>query len=163
MSNPNYEKHKEYASTQIEGVKVIPLKKIPDERGAIFHGVKKDELLNEFGEVYFSKIYKDAIKGWHVHEKLILNFICVYGMVKIVLYDMRENSSTYKKIQEIFIGEDNYCLVHIPAGIANGTKGLWAPYSIVCNVASLPHPGPDYLKIDPYSREIPYDWERKDF
>ena len=77
MRNPNYDKHKEYASAQIEGVKVIPLKKIPDERGAIMRGVDKNELseLNEFGEVYFSKIYKDAIKGWHAHEKLILNYI----------------------------------------------------------------------------------------
>lgn len=163
MRNPNYDKHKEYVNTQIEGVKVIPLKKIPDERGAIMRGVDKNELLNDFGEVYFSKIYRDAIKGWHVHEKLILNYICVYGMVKIALYDMRENSPTYKKIQEVFIGEDNYCLVHIPAGVANGTKGLASPYSIVCNVASMPHPGPDYLKIDPYSGEIPYDWGRKDF
>lgn len=150
--------------TNIEGVKIIPLKKIPDERGAIMHGVRRDNILNDFGEVYFSKIYKEAIKGWHVHKTLILNYICVYGTIKLVLYDMRENSPTYKKLQEIFIGEDSYCLVHIPAGIATGIKGLWAPYSIVCNVASEPHdPNVKYLRIDPHSKEIDYNWERKDF
>lgn len=147
----------------IEGVKIIPLKKIPDERGTIMHGVRADNILNDFGEVYFKKLYKDVVNGWHVHEKLILNYICIYGMVKIVLYDMRKDSSTYKQIQEIFIGEDNYCLVHIPAGIANGTKGLFAPYSIICNVASEPHnPNIKYLRIDPYSGEIPYNWQRKE-
>jgi len=163
-NSQKYEKHSEYGRTNIEGVKVIPLKRIPDERGVIMHGVKKGDLLNDFGEVYFSKIYKDAIKGWHLHRTLFLNYICIYGTIKLVLYDMRETSSTFKKIQEIFIGQDNYCLVHIPPGIANGSKGLGSPYSIVCNVASEPHdPSVKYLRIDPYSREIPYDWARTDY
>lgn len=148
----------------IEGVVIRPLKKIPDERGTIMHGVRRDDIPNDFGEVYFSKIYQGAIKGWHVHKTLILNYICIYGMIKLVLYDMRENSPTKGHLQEIFMGEDNYCLVHIPAGIANGSKGLWAPYSIVCNVASEPHdPKVKYLRIDPYSRKIDYDWSRKDY
>ena len=147
----------------IEGVKIIPLKKIPDERGTIMHGVRSDNILNDFGEVYFKKLYRDVVNGWHVHKTLILNYICVYGMVKLVLYDMRENSASYKQIQEIFMGEDNYCLVHIPAGVANGMKGLWPPYSLICNIASEPHnPNIKYLRIDPNSDEIPYNWTRKE-
>jgi len=147
----------------IQGVKVIPLKKIPDERGTIMHGVRSDNILNDFGEVYFKKLYKDVVNGWHIHKTLILNYICVYGMVKLVLYDIREDSSTYKQTQEIFIGEDNYCLAHIPEGIANGMKGLFSPYSIICNVASEPHdPNIKYLRINPNSGEIPYNWTRKD-
>jgi dTDP-4-dehydrorhamnose 3,5-epimerase len=147
----------------IEGVVISPLKKIPDERGTIMHGVKRDDLLNDFGEVYFSKIYQGAIKGWHVHQTLTLNYICVHGMTKLVLCDLRENSPTKDQIQEIFMGEDNYCLVHIPPGIANGSKGLSTPYSIICNVASEPHnPEVKYLRIDPHSGSIDYDWSRKD-
>jgi dTDP-4-dehydrorhamnose 3,5-epimerase len=146
----------------IDGVKIQALKIIPDERGAIMHGVRSDNILNPFGEVYFSKVFYEAIKGWHVHETLILNYICVYGQVKLVLYDMRENSPTKGEIQEIFMGMDNYCLVHIPPGIANGTKGLWEPYSIVCNVASEPHnPNIQYRRIRPDEGIIKYDWNRK--
>lgn len=146
----------------IEGVKTISLKIIPDERGAIMHGVRKDNILNDFGEVYFSKIYYGAIKGWHVHETLILNYICIYGQVKLVLHDLRENSTTKGETQEIFMGMDNYCLVHIPAGIANGTKGLWMPYSIVCNVASEPHdPNKKYRRIHLDEGIIDYNWELK--
>lgn len=149
---------------EIEGVVTIPLKKIPDERGTIMHGVRNDDILNDFGEVYFKKLYKGVINGWHVHETLILNYICIYGMIKLVLYDMRENSPTKGILQEIFIGEDNYCLVHIPAGIANGSKGLWDPYSIMCNIASEAHNASiKYLRIDPHGGEIPYDWTRKDY
>ena len=148
----------------IEGVLIRPLKKIPDERGTIMHGVRRDNILNDFGEVYFKKLYFGVINGWHVHETLILNYICVFGMIKLVLYDMREDSSTRGTLQELFIGEDNYCLVHIPPGIANGSKGMGSPYSIMVNVASEPHdPNLKYLRIDPHAGEIPYDWTRRDF
>ena len=148
----------------IDGVQIIQLKKIPDERGTIMHGVRKDNILNEFGEVYFKKIYPGVVNGWHVHETLILNYICLIGMIKLVLYDMRKDSPTYGETQEIFFGEDNYCLVHIPPGIANGSKGMGTPYSLMVNVASEPHnPDLKYLRIDPHSGEIPYDWTRKDY
>lgn len=148
--------------SMIKDVKISPLKIFPDERGSIMHGVRNDNILNEFGEVYFSKIYYEAIKGWHVHETLILNYICVYGQVKLVLHDMRDDSPTKGKTQEIFMGIDNYCLVHIPPGIANGTKSLWSPFSIVCNIASEPHdPGIKYRRIAPDEGIIDYNWERK--
>jgi len=149
---------------EIDGVIIRPLRKIPDERGTIMHGVRSDNILNDFGEVYFKKLYAGVVNGWHVHETLFLNYICIFGMIKLVLYDMRKDSPTKGKLQEIFFGDDNYCLVHIPPGIANGSKGLWSPYSISVNVSSEPHnPEIKYLRIDPHSREIPYDWARRDY
>src|SRR3990167_1806408 len=103
----------------LEGVVVQPLSRIPDERGTILHGVRADNILNPFGEVYFKKLYPGIINGWHIHETLILNYICVNGMLKLVMFDMRKDSATSGKFQEIFLGDDNYCLVHIPSGIAN--------------------------------------------
>lgn len=156
--------HSPYEDTKIEGVKVLPLKKIPDERGAIIRGVRREQLLNNFGEVYFSKIYKDVIKGWHVHETLELNYICIFGAVKLVLHDLREKSKTFGQTEEIFLGEDYHALVHIPPGVANGTKSLTPPYAIICNIASEPHNSNiHYRHIDPRSGEIPYDWTPKDF
>jgi len=148
----------------IDGVKIKSLKRLPDERGTIMHGVKVDEMMNEFGEVYFKKLYKGVINGWHIHTKLQLNLVCISGMIKLVLYDSREDSKTYGEIEELFIGDDNYCLVHIPAGVANGSKGMTEPYSLICNIASEPHnPNVRYKRINPHSGEIPYDWKRKDY
>lgn len=150
--------------TKIDGVIIRPLNRFPDERGTIMHGVRNDNMLNKFGEVYFKKLYFGVVNGWHVHEELILNFICIHGMIKLVLYDMREDSSTRNILEELFIGEDNYCMVHIPSGIANGSKGIGNPFSIMANIASLPHdPSVKYQRIDPHSGEIPYDWSRRDY
>jgi dTDP-4-dehydrorhamnose 3,5-epimerase len=150
--------------TKIEGVKFIPKKIIPDERGNIMHGVRSDNILNDFGEVYFSKIYEGAVKAWHVHETLILNYMCIYGQVKIVLHDLREDSPSHGVTQEFFVGMDNHSLLHIPPGIANGTKSIWGPYSIVCNVASEPHnPDVKYRRIHPDEGIIDYNWDRPVF
>jgi dTDP-4-dehydrorhamnose 3,5-epimerase len=147
----------------IDGVVIRPLAKIPDERGTIMHGVRCDDALSPLGEVYFKKLYQGVVNGWHVHERLELNFICLVGMVKLVLFDLRQGSPTYGRLQEVFLGDDNYCLVHVPPGVANGSKGMSAPFALICNVASHPHdPSVIYRRIDPHSNEIPYDWRRHD-
>jgi dTDP-4-dehydrorhamnose 3,5-epimerase len=149
---------------EISGVVVEPRRRIPDERGTILHGVRAEQLSHPFGEVYFKKLYFGVINGWHVHEHLFINYICVHGMIKIVLYDLRSDSSTFGIAQEIFMGDDNYCMVHIPPGIANGAKGMTDPFALMCNVASHAHdPSVKYRRIDPHTREIPYDWRRRDF
>ena len=148
----------------IEGVVIRPLRRIPDERGTILHGVRSDTMLSPFGEVYFKKLYAGVVNGWHVHETLELNYICLTGMIKLVLYDLRPDSPTRGTLQEVFYGDDNYCLVHVPCGVANGSKGMGEPFSLMCNVASQAHdPSLRYRRIDPHSGEIPYDWARKDF
>lgn len=153
-----------YQDTKIHGVKILPLRKIPDVRGTIMHGLRSDNILNNFGEVYFKKLYRGIINGWHVHETLILNYICISGMMRVVLYDLREGSPTGKQFQEIYFGDDNYCLIHIPPGIANASECLTGDYAIICNVASEPHdPQKKYRRIDPHSSEIPFNWAKKDF
>jgi dTDP-4-dehydrorhamnose 3,5-epimerase len=148
----------------IDGVIIKPLERISDVRGTIMHGVKKNTLLNPFGEIYFKKLYHGIINGWHVHETLVLNYICVYGMIRLVLYDLRKDSKTYQKIQQICIGDDNYSMVHIPSGIANAMESLVPPYSIICNIASEQHnPNLKYKRIDPDLKKIPFDWEKKNY
>lgn len=151
------------ATCAVDGVIIRPLRRIADERGTIMHGVRSDNALSPFGEVYFKRLYAGVVNGWHVHETLELNYICLTGMIKLVLFDMREGSPTRGALQEIFFGDDNYCMVHIPPGIANGSKGMGQPWSLLCNVASHPHdPDLKYRRLDPHSGEIPYSWARKD-
>ena len=149
----------------IEGVKIIQLTKIPDERGTIFHMLRtSDPHFTKFGEIYFSKIYANAIKGWHLHKTITLNYCVVSGMIKLVLYDSRKLSKTYGEIMELFIGDDNYTLVSIPPNITNGHKGL-STHSILANCTDYPHDqieSEEMVRLDPHSNEIPYNWERKD-
>lgn len=146
----------------IEGVVVKPLEQIPDERGKIMHMLRRDDpLFEKFGEIYFSIGYPNVIKGWHIHTRMTLNYAVVIGMIKLVLFDRRDNSTTKGELMELFIGEDNYCLVKVPPGIANGYKTIGTKPAIVANCATEPHDPLEIIRIDPFSREISYDWALK--
>ena len=147
----------------IEGVIIKKLTKIPDERGSIYHMLRKDDPeFKEFGEIYFSTAYPGVIKGWHLHKKMTLNYAVIHGMIKLVLYDDRKNSPTRGELMEIFIGEENYCLVVIPPGIWNGFKCIGNKMAIVANCATLPHDKNEIVYMDPLNNDlIKYDWNIK--
>lgn len=146
---------------KIEGVNIKQLKKIPDERGSIMHMLRNDdENFDKFGEVYFSTAYPGAIKGWHEHTLQTQNYAVVYGMIKLVLYDNRVQSNTYKNLIEIFMGDLNYVLVTIPTGVINGYKCIGDKTAIVANCADMPHTAAgEMLRYDPMSDDIPYKWD----
>jgi len=123
----------------IDGVEVFPLRQIPDERGKVMHMLRADDQhFQGFGEIYFSTVNPAAIKGWHIHSKMTLNYACIAGQVKLVLYDGREGSPTHGTLQELFIGDSNYVLVRIPPMVWNGVKGLGQQPAIIANCASHP-------------------------
>lgn len=143
----------------INGVLVKPLSQITDERGKVMHMLRTDEPhFEQFGEIYFSVVYPGVVKGWHLHKEMTLNYAVISGMIKLVLYDLREDSPTKGEIQEFFIGEDNYVLVKIPPKIWNGFKGIGAKLAILANCATIPHRPDEIERLDPVNNDIPYDW-----
>lgn len=146
----------------IDGVLVRPLKRIPDERGMIMHMLRRDDPdFVEFGEIYFSLVYPGVVKAWHGHRAMTLNYACVSGMIKLVLYDAREGSPTKGEVQETFMGTDNYVRVTIPPEVINGFKGVGPSPALVANCSTLPHDPDEIYRIDPFDNDIPYDWAVK--
>ena len=146
----------------IVGVSITPLRQILDERGKIMHMLRCDsDIFQEFGEIYFSCVYPGAIKGWHIHKRMTLNYAVPHGDVKFVLYDDRPDSPTRGEFQELFLGPDNYLLVTVPPMIWNGFKGIGPEMAIVANLATTPHQPDEIRRLDPFDPEIPYDWQLK--
>jgi dTDP-4-dehydrorhamnose 3,5-epimerase len=145
--------------SEIDGLVVTPLRRIPDERGAVFHMLREDSPgFERFGEIYFSMVYPDAIKAWHIHHEMTLNYAVPVGMVKLVCYDDRDDSATKGNLVELFIGELNYVLVTIPPMVWNGFKGVGAQPALIANCATVPHRPDEIDRMDPFDDAIPYDW-----
>jgi dTDP-4-dehydrorhamnose 3,5-epimerase len=143
----------------IDGVEIFPLRQIADERGKVMHMLRADDPhFQGFGEIYFSTVNPGAIKGWHIHSLMMLNYACVAGLVKLVLYDDRVDSPTRGRLQELFVGDPNYVLVRIPPMVWNGVKGLGSAPSMIANCASHAHDPQEISRLDPFSPQIPYDW-----
>jgi dTDP-4-dehydrorhamnose 3,5-epimerase len=146
----------------IEGVQIHPLRQIPDERGRVMHMLRADAPhFQEFGEIYFSVVEVGAIKAWHLHERMTINYAVPHGRIKLVVYDDRDGSPTKGELEEIFLGDANYSLVVVPPFVWNGFKGIGDHAAIVANCATIPHDRGEIVRLDPFSERIPYDWAIK--
>lgn len=149
----------------IHGVKTKQLRVIADERGRLMEMLRSDEaMFIKFGQIYLTTAYPGAVKGWHYHKKQIDHFVVVRGMMKIVLYDARQDSPTYREVNEFFIGDHNQMLLQIPNYVYHGFKCISEHEAIVvnCTTEVYSYDDPDEFRVDPHSHEIPYDWGRKD-
>ena len=143
----------------IEGIKISPLKIISDHRGSVMHMLRNDnQIFEKFGEIYFSTILGDKIKAWHLHKEATLNYACIHGKVKLVLYDEREKSKTFGTYQELFLSLENYSLITIPPNIWNGFKGLNKGHSIIANCLNLPHNEKEMIRSDIDDKRFNYKW-----
>ena len=148
----------------IEGVSVKQLRVIPDERGRLMEILRMDDsLFQKFGQVYMTTTYHGVVKAWHYHKKQTDNVVVVRGMVKLALYDSREDSPTQGEVNEFFVGEHNPVLVQIPQGVYHGWKCISQEEAIVVNSPTEPYnyEKPDEYRVSFDSPTVPYDWEIK--
>ncbi len=164
MTNPTA-----YAATvtkhpRIHDVKTKSLRLIPDERGFLMEMLRADDdLFTKFGQAYVSATYPGVVKAWHYHQKQVDHFVCVAGMIKLVLVDTRDNSPTRGAVNEFFLGTQNPTLVQVPNLVYHGWKCISPEMSIVVNVPTEPYryTEPDEFRLAPHET-LPYDWTRQD-
>lgn len=132
---------------------VTSLKRVPVVGGDVLHAMKRsDSGYVGFGEAYFSQIEQGAVKAWKRHLRMTLNLVVPIGAVRFVFMDDQG------ALREEVIGPDRYVRLTVPPGIWFGFKGLAAPYSLLLNVADIPH---DPAEIE--RKEVGafmFDWER---
>jgi dTDP-4-dehydrorhamnose 3,5-epimerase len=148
----------------IEGVKIRPLRFLPDERGYLMEILRSDwEEFERFGQVYVTAAYPGVVKGWHYHKLQTDHFVCIHGTAKVVLYDRREGSPTQGEVNEFFIGEHNPSLIKIPAEVVHGFKGVGLEVALIVNVPTelYNYEEPDEYRLPYDTEEIPYDWGLK--
>jgi dTDP-4-dehydrorhamnose 3,5-epimerase len=143
----------------IKDVIITQLKIIKDDRGSVMHMMRRDSgIFKSFGEIYFSTIFKNSVKAWHLHKEATLNYACVSGKVKLVLFDNRNKSSSKGVYEEIILSPKNYFLITVPPNIWNGFKGLDNGESIIANCLNLPHDEKEMVREDPLSVKFQYNW-----
>jgi dTDP-4-dehydrorhamnose 3,5-epimerase len=92
---------------------------------------------------------------------MTINYACIVGTIKLVLFDEREGSKTKGETQVVYLGRDSYVLVSVPPGVWNGFMNVASGESLVANCATIPHDPGEVRRLDPHKNHIPYDWTRK--
>jgi dTDP-4-dehydrorhamnose 3,5-epimerase len=149
----------------IDGVEARRAKVLSDERGRLGEMMRADDpWFEKFGQVYFTTTYPGVVKAWHYHKKQTDHFYVIKGMVKIALYDQREDSPTHGTVNELYLGEHCPGLVRIPPGVQHGWMCVGRTEAYIVNIVSemYNYTDPDEFRTHPHDNDIPYDWTHKD-
>jgi len=145
----------------IDGVRIIPLKQIKDDRGMVMHMMRSDSpWFKGFGEVYFSLVNHGVVKAWKRHKKMTQSFVVPEGEIKLVLYDKRDGSNTHGEFQTVEMGALKYCMLQIPPMIWYGFKAVGDGHAIIANCTDIPHDTNESEHMDRFDPAISYKWDR---
>ena len=130
----------------IEGVFLIPLSRIEDERGWFVELRRESRLPKPSLQTNLSFSHAGVVRGLHYHERGQDDlFVCLEGMARVVVMD--------RDTGEIFwldIGDDNPVAVYIPGHHAHGFEAL-------TDVLVLYHVSEEYDPSDPDEHAVPWD------
>jgi dTDP-4-dehydrorhamnose 3,5-epimerase len=135
----------------VDGVILTPLKRILNQKGDIFHAMKKrDDGFDGFGEAYFSSVSKDTIKGWKKHTQMTLNIVVPIGKIKFVVYD------EYKEeFFSVVLSQENYQRLTIKSGQWLAFRGV-ETNNLLLNIASIEHDTDEVKSLG--LNKIIYEW-----
>ena len=148
-------------SEHLDGVRVQPLKLLPNARGRLMEVQRADDPgFPGFGQVYITSTYPGVIKAWYRHREQIDQLAAIKGLLKLVLFDDRAESPTKGRSEEIFLGELAPKLVQIPPGVWHGFQAVGPDECFVLHLNSRVFDAaqPDEDRLPPDSGDIPYRW-----
>lgn len=149
--------------SKINGIEIVKLNQIVDAKGSVLHMIKSSspEFI-KFGECYISEINYNSIKGWKLHSKQTQNISVPSGKIKMVLYDYREDSSSFNQLIKINLGRpDNYFRITIPPGVIYGFKCLSSPNALLVNCTDIEHDPDESITFSINDKRVPFLWDKE--
>jgi dTDP-4-dehydrorhamnose 3,5-epimerase len=126
----------------VSKIKVFKLKKFNNPIGDTMKYLsRKSSFFKGFGEVYFSEIKKNKIKGWNYHKKYWCLLCVPFGKVK---FNFKNQLNS--KVKSITIGKKNYSVIIVPPKIYFSFKSEVAN-SLVVNTINGVHNENETIKV----------------
>lgn len=146
----------------IQGVKLKEVLHVPRDHGVITEIFRPewDPGGMPIVHVYQSRLFPGAIGAWSCHTRTVDRLFVNSGNVKVVLYDGREESSTYGRINELYLGDARPGFLVIPIGVWHGLQNLGSADALVLNLPTqgYDYKDPDHWRLPFDTGEIPYRW-----
>ena len=144
----------------IDGVDIKKLITHTDERGFFREIIRvTDDFFAEgFGQWSTSRMHPGVIKAWHIHQKQVDWWYVAGGILKVAIYDTRQDSPTHKELTELLMGDNQSAQVlRIPPGVAHGCKCVSGPADLFYITSKVYDPD-DEGRIPFDDPEINFDW-----
>jgi dTDP-4-dehydrorhamnose 3,5-epimerase len=149
-------------ATLIEGVRIRDLVLHTDDRGTVCEmydprwGWHPDPLVF----TYCYTLRPGWVKGWAMHQQHDDRYCLLSGEMKVVLYDAREDSPTFKEVREIYLTEQRRQLLSIPTGVWHADQNVGEKDVVVVNFPTIQydHANPDKFRLPVHTDLIPYQF-----
>jgi dTDP-4-dehydrorhamnose 3,5-epimerase len=144
----------------IDGVRVQPLKLLPNERGRLMEVQRSDDPgFPGYAQSYITSTHAGVVKAWYRHARQVDQMTVVTGLLKLVLYDAREGSPTRGRLNEIVMGEVAPRLVLIPPGVWHGFQAIGREtFCLHLNTEAWRPEDTDEERLPADDPSVPYQW-----
>ena len=146
----------------IHGVTVREVLHVPRDHGVIteMYRPEWDPTGLPVVHLYQSRLFPGAIGAWSCHAKNVDRLFVNQGHLKLVLFDGREDSPTYRQLMELHVGDARPAFLVIPTGVWHGLQNVGATDALMINLPSnaYDYVDPDHYRLPWDSPEIPYQW-----
>lgn len=147
---------------KIDGVIVREVLHVPRDHGVITEMFRPewDPSGSPVAQIYQSRLFPAAIGAWSCHMKSIDRLFVSQGLLKIVLFDGREDSSTFGRLMEMHVGDARPAFLIIPIGVWHGLQNVGAVDALLLNfpTRAYDYEDPDHYRLPYDSEQIPYSW-----
>jgi dTDP-4-dehydrorhamnose 3,5-epimerase len=160
------DRHGTLISAPIDGVRFRAARPVPHEDGYLTEVVRDDWAIVDapIVQVHVTTTFPDRIRAWGIHRSITDRLFVVSGLVRIVVFDGREGSATFGRVNEFVVGERNPGLLIVPPDLYHGWKNIGATEAAIINMpdARYDYDAPDALHL-PWDSEaarhlIPHTW-----
>lgn len=148
--------------TIIDGVKIQPVAHVPTGYGYLTEMYRSDWKVDGFGvdQVFQGVLEPGRITAWHAHGVTTDRLFVSLGLLKVVLYDARQESPTYQVVNQFRVGTVRPALVVVPPGVWHGVENVHSSTSVLVNIVdhAYRYEQPDHYRLPHDSPQIPYDF-----
>lgn len=144
----------------IHGVVLREVKNVPKGNGSLTEIFRRDWKTDDLpiDQVFQVVLTPGGLSAWHAHEVTTDRLFVTHGLIRVVLYDAREDSPTCGVVNEFKLGSMRPGLLVIPPKVWHGVQNIGDTTGALLNLVdqAYRYEDPDHWRIPPDSPEIPY-------
>jgi dTDP-4-dehydrorhamnose 3,5-epimerase len=150
-----------YDRRLIDGVTVHEVLNVPKNNGYLTEVFRTDWMRGmnvTVDQVFQVTLEAGGISAWHAHGRTIDRLFVNQGMMRVVLYDSREESPTRGLLNEFRFGSVRPALIVIPPQVWHGIQNVASTESSVLNLVdrAYDYEDPDHWRVPADSPHIPF-------
>lgn len=154
----------EIVENLINGVSIKYATTHIDERGSLteIFSTRWNIVPEPVVHLYTVTVRPGIVKGWSLHTEQTDRMYLYQGILKVVLYDFRKDSPTYKTSNEVFLGEEKKGFLTIPPYVYHAVQNVGYTDGAFINMPTkaFQYDNPDRYRLPPDTDKIPYSFKK---